>query len=147
MATTVLGKRQRTTVEIEGKMTFQIWILSLAPLSVTDFTILKDTLPLRSGSKRRARTPKIHEEKEDSDTSTTIRLRSRVVDSSTLQDAVNTNTNLSTSRTSRSKRNVQNNDTRSPSHKDTHLESTTKALDSMFSALICSFVFSSLTSQ
>lgn len=146
MATTVLGKRQRTTVEIEGKMLskygFPCWTLSH-----TDFTIIQDTLPLRSGSKRRARTPKIHEEKEDSDTSTTIRLKSRVVDSSALQDAVNTNTNLSTSRTSRSKRNVQNTDTQLSSHKDTHLEPTTKALDSMFSPLICSFVFSSLTSQ
>ncbi|KAF3392337.1 Cell division control protein 18 [Talaromyces pinophilus] len=102
MAATVLGKRQRTALDVE------------------------DSLPLRSGSKRRARTPRIHEE--ESNTQTSLRLRSRVVGSHEPQYADHLDTKVSTSGNGRSKRIVQNNEILSPSKSDTHLKPT-KPLD------------------
>ncbi|OKL61410.1 hypothetical protein UA08_03895 [Talaromyces atroroseus] len=104
MAATVLGKRQRTAIDLE------------------------ESLPLRSGSKRRARTPHIHEE----DTQSSFRLRSRavVIDSCDPPHGNHINAENLTVGNGRPKRNVRNsnNTLSSPSKYDTHLTST-KALD------------------
>ena len=99
-----------------------------SPPLFTNFAI-SDSLPLRSGSKRRARTPRIHEE--ESNTQTSLRLRSRVVGIHEPQYTNQISTKVSTSGNGRSKRIVQNNETLSPSKSDTHLKPT-KPLDSMF---------------
>lgn len=111
MASSVLGKRQRSTVDLE------------------------ESLPLRSGSKRRARTPRIHEEDSNGSSSSiqrqpSTRLRSRViVDSCDPPPGNQINAKISTGGNSRSKRNVRNsNSTLSPSKSETLLKPT-KPLD------------------
>lgn len=119
MAATVLGKRQRTAIDLEGNCP------PYHNLVVSSFVAdwRPESLPLRSGSKRRARTPRIHEEEPPS-----IRLRSRavVVDSGNQINAKNSSVG-----NTGSKRNVpNNNNTLSPSKSDAQLKPT-KPLDSM----------------
>jgi hypothetical protein len=87
-----------------------------------------ESLPLRSGSKRRARIPRIHEEDSSSNQSS-LHLRSRaIVDNC---DPHGNQINAKNS-PSRPKRNLRNNNTlSSPSKNDTHLKPT-KSLDSMY---------------
>ncbi|KAL1968502.1 hypothetical protein VTN77DRAFT_1712 [Rasamsonia byssochlamydoides] len=106
MAAAVLGKRQRGAIEPE------------------------EALPLRSGSKRRARAPRIHEEENGTPfISSTARLRSKTGDGSGPQQGNDTNVKSSTIGNGRSKRNVRNDSAISPSKIDTHFQASKSVTD------------------
>ncbi|QKX62470.1 uncharacterized protein TRUGW13939_09631 [Talaromyces rugulosus] len=100
MATTVLGKRSRTAIDLE------------------------EPLPLRSGSKRRARTPRIHEEDEPPSALPTTRRRSRAVDSVGPSAENDASIRKSAIGNSRSKRIVRNENTLSPPKIDSHFKAS-----------------------
>ncbi|KAH8698287.1 putative cell division control protein Cdc6 [Talaromyces proteolyticus] len=99
MAATVLGKRSRAAIDLE------------------------EPLPLRSGSKRRARPPRIHEE-EQSPNLSTASPRSKAVDCSGPFSENDANVKKLTIGNSRSKRNVRNDNTLSPSKIDSHFKAS-----------------------
>ncbi|KAL1982123.1 hypothetical protein VTN96DRAFT_1719 [Rasamsonia emersonii] len=107
MAATVLGKRQRAAIEQE------------------------EALSLRSGSKRRARAPRIHEEQNGNPfISPTARLRSKTGDGCGPYQGDDTNVKSSTIGNGRSKRNVRNDNTlSSPSKIDAHFRASKSVTD------------------
>jgi cell division control protein 6 len=126
MAATVLGKRQRGAIEPEGNSSrsFSFSIL-------TDFFSI--ALPLRSGSKRRARVPQIHEEENGHPfIPSTVRLRSKTGDANGPQQGTDTNVKSSTIGNGRSKRNVRNDNTLSPSKIDAHFRASKSVTGKIF---------------
>lgn len=115
MAATVLGKRQRAAIEQEGNSSRSFSLSILADS-------FSEALSLRSGSKRRARAPRIHEEQNGNPfISPTARLRSKTGDGCGPYQGDDTNVKSSTIGNGRSKRNVRNDNTlSSPSKIDAH---------------------------
>lgn len=121
MAATVLGKRQRSAIETEGRHICSI--IENLLFSFHSLTLSHPVLPLRTPSKRRTRAPRILEEVGNPTISSTRQLRSRTRDCSPQQEN-DPSVKASTAGNGRSKHTVCDEKALSPTKTKSHVLTT-----------------------